>query len=107
MTGQTLWALVGTAHVCEMLDLLRKDGECRQSYIGEKTGENDGRVNAKLAMLEENGLVSHRYGMSGRTKHCAWHWSLTPKGAELAEALERCRCIFEGEADLDDPSGRQ
>ncbi len=35
MSGQTLWEVLATAHMYEMLEVLRDNGECMQSVITE------------------------------------------------------------------------
>lgn len=93
---------LSTAHVYSMLRILRVNGETKQDDIDRQTCRNHKRTPAKLRMMEENGLVTHRIGTSGSTDHKACLWDLTPKGRALAECLENGRRIFEGELRIED-----
>ena len=107
MSEQALWKIVGTAHTCEMLEILRDNGECMQSRITKKTRENDKRAFDKLKMLESHGLVTGRGGTSVNSDHWATHWSITSKGRALLISLEQSYKVLNGEISLEDLEGPQ
>ncbi len=107
MSGQALWTIVGTAHTCEMLEILRDNGECMQSCITKKTKENDKRAYKKLKMLESHGLVTTRGGTSVNNDHRASYWSITDKGRALLISLEQSCKVLNGEISLEDLEGPQ
>lgn len=107
MSGQTLWEVLAMAHMYQMLEILRDHGECMQSFITERTGENDSRASAKLEMLRDNGVVSSRFGESANTNHNATYWSLTSKGTALMMSMAVSDKVWKGEITLEDLEGPQ
>lgn len=99
--------LFKSVHMYKMMDTLRINGECMQDEIDKKSCNNHYRTPAKLKLLEEVGIVTHRIGKSNNNDHKACFWKLTPKGMALAECLETGRKIFTGEMKVDSPEEDQ